>query len=127
LKVRTVGYYKEMPHGRKSDISIYDFINRESEENIDRICDYLNSGETFIVSPGVVEDVINPDKGTAGDTSTYTDGEWFWPGDLSYYVRNYRLRLPDEFISSMEKNKWKVEVTFEDLNYEEIEADGVKI
>ena len=127
MKVSTVGYYKEMPHGGRSDISILDFINKESEEYIEKICSYLDGGITFVVSPGSVDDVINPYNGVAGDTSTYTDGEWFWPGDLSYYVRNYKLKLPDEFIATMKRNDWRVAVTIDDLDCENIEVDGIKI
>jgi len=27
-----------------------------------------------------------------------TDGHWTWRNDLAYYVENYRIGLPDEFI-----------------------------
>lgn len=126
MKVKTVGYFKEMPHGETSADSIYDFINKEDKLRIDKICRYLENGIEFIVSPGMVEDIINPEKGTAGVTSTYTDGMWFWPGDLSYYVRNYGLKLPDEFIETMEENGWEIKVALDDLDYEEIEVDGIK-
>ncbi len=36
---------------------------------------YMN--EAFIVSSGVVQDVINPEKGNSGTPSLYTDGNWF--------------------------------------------------
>ena len=127
MKVKTVGYYKEMPHGGNSEISIRDYINKESKDIIENICSYLDSGVAFIVSPGNVEDVIVPENGIAGDTTTYTDGEWLWPGDLSYYVRNYSLKLPDEFIATMKKNGWKVMITFDDLDCNDIEVDGEKM
>lgn len=127
MKVKTVGYYKEMPHGGKSEDSIYDFIKKEDSAHIDNICKYLESGIEFIVSPGMAEDVIDPSKGYAGTLSTYTDGHWFWPGDLSYYVRNYRVKLPDDFIATMEYNDWTVQVTIDDLDFDEIEVDGIII
>ena len=58
----------------------------------------------FIVTPGVVEDVIDPPKGNASVPSGYTDGIWLWPGDLVYYVENYNLKLPDDFVGTMRKN-----------------------
>lgn len=127
MKVRTVGYYKEMQHGFGASESIMDYLHKESELRIDDICHYLESGIEFIVSPGIVEDVVKPEKGMAGTPSTFTDGEWFWPGDLAYYVRNYKLKLPDEFIETMIRNNWEVNCTLDDLDYEEIEIDGVKI
>lgn len=127
MKVKTVGYFKEMPHGGNSKDSIYDYIKKEDSTSIDKICKYLESGIEFIVSPGMVEDVINPNKGYAGTTSTYTDGVWFWSGDLAYYVRNYRLKLPEEFVMNMEKNGWKVDISFDDLDCNVIEVDGIII
>ena len=124
MKVRTVGYYKDMPHGINSALSLIDYINQEDKLKIDKICGYLENGIALIVSPGSVEDVINPENGSAGTSSTYTDGEWIWPGDLAYYVRNYRLKLPEEFVKTMEKNLWKIPVTFDDLEVDKIEVDG---
>ena len=51
-----------MPHATKATESIYDHINKESQERVDKICQYLRSGVEFIVSPGKVEDVINPEN-----------------------------------------------------------------
>ena len=127
MKVKTVGYYKEMPHGAESSDSIYDFINKEDKSRVDQICRYLESGLEFIVSPGSVDDVIKPENGIAGSSSTFTDGKWFWPGDLSYYVRNYRLKLPDVFTEFMKENGWKVKITFDDLDMSDIEVDGVRL
>jgi hypothetical protein len=127
MKVRTVGFYKEMPHGQKSSDSIYDFIKKEDPKKLDKICGYLKSGLEFVVTPGMVEDVIHPEKGAAGVPSIYTDGEWFWPGDLAYYVKNYRLKLPDEFVSMMEKKGWRANVSMDELDCDDIEVDGVKI
>lgn len=127
MKVKTVGYYKEMPHADNVNESIFDFINKEDDSLIEDICGYLESGIEFVVSPGMVDDVINPEKGPAGITSTYTDGKWLWPGDLAYYVRNYKLKLPDAFIETMRKSGWKVTTTMEDLDFNEIEVNGVKL
>lgn len=125
MNVKTVGYYKEMPHRIETTDSIYDFINKEKQERIKSICKYLDSGLELIVSPGVTEDIIEPLNGNAGTTSTFTDGIWLWPGDLSYYVRNYRLKLPDDFITTMKNNNWKVNISLDDLNFEEMIVDGI--
>lgn len=125
MNVKTVGYYKEMPHRIETTDSIYDFINKEKQERIKSICKYLDSGLELIVSPGVTEDIIEPLNGNSGTTSTFTDGIWLWPGDLSYYVRNYRLKLPDDFITTMKNNNWKVNISLDDLNFEEMIVDGI--
>ena len=125
--VKTVGFYKEMPHGGKSTDSILDNIYKENSSMVDSICCYLEKGIEFIVSPGIVNDVINPERGTAGDTSIYTDGKWIWPGDLSYYVRNYKLKLPDAFIDTMKSNNWKIPIKISNLDFNEIVVDGTKM
>ena len=127
MKVRTVGFYKEMPHGRETDASIYDFIKGEDPDKIDNICRYLKSGIEFIVTPGTTDDIIDQKNGIAGIPSIYTDGIWFWPGDLAYYVKNYGLKLPDEFVSTMEKSGWDVSVSPEELDCDDIEVDGIKL
>ena len=127
MELKTVGYYKEMPHGKDTDNSILDFINKGSQDNIDMIYQYLKSRVEFIVSPEVTHDIISPEKGTSGTASSYTDGIWLWPGDLAYYVKNYKLKLPDEFISTMAQNNWKISKTLDDMDYEEIVIDGIKM
>ncbi len=127
MELKTVGYYKEMPHGSKTSNSIFDFINKGSQEDIDKIYQYLKSGVEFVVSPEVTHDIITPEKGTSGIASSYTDGIWLWPGDLAYYVKNYNLKLPDEFISTMAQNNWMISKTIDDMDYEEIVIDGIKM
>ena len=124
MNLKTIGYFKEMPHGNKTGASIYNFINKGNSDEIERICHYLESGIEFIVSPEISEDIINPAKGTAGVISDYTDGTWLWPGDLSYYVKNYNVKLPDEFIATMVQNKWIVPITSDDMDCENLIIDG---
>ena len=59
--------------------------------------------------------------------TSYTDGEWLWPGDLSYYVRKYALKLPEEFVETMQKNEWKVSFELNEEDCSTIEIDGVCI
>lgn len=127
MKVKSVGYYKEMPCGRNSSYSLFDYLNKEDMDCIENICHYLESGIEFIVSPGITQDVINPENGDAGTSSTYTDGEWIWPGDLAYYVKQYKLKLPSEFVKTMENNGWIVKKTLDELDLDVIEVDGIRV
>ena len=127
MKLKTVGYYKEMPQGRETDPSIYDYIYNKSLENTNKICRYLEQGVTFIVSPGMVEDVICPGNGTIGSSNACTDGIWLWPETLPYYVRKYALKLPDAFIETMETNNWKISFDLDKEDCSEIEIDGMAI
>ena len=42
-------------------------------------------------------------------------------------MKNYNLKLPDEFIETMKNNNWKVPVTLEDLDADSLEIDGIKV
>lgn len=123
MNLKRVGFFKEMPHGLDSQLSIMDYINKANKD-VDRISNYLREGIEVIVSPGVVNDIINDNKGIAGTSSLYTDGEWIWPGDLAYYVKEYKLKLPDEFIESMNRNSWKVKLSIDDLELDSLTIDG---
>ena len=123
MDLKAVGFYKEMPHGMDSQLSIKDFIHKEKEDT-EKISDYLLHGVEIIVSPGTVNDLLDESKGIAGITSLFTDGEWIWPGDLAYYVREYKLQLPKDFIDTMNNNSWKINVSMEDLNLESLSIDG---
>jgi hypothetical protein len=37
-----------------------------------------------------------------------TDGEWAWPDGLAHYVERHAVRLPDEFVETMEARDWLV-------------------
>lgn len=127
MNITSQGYYKEMPHGNPEGPSIKDFIGKEDRSLIDKICAYLQAGIPLAVTPGVVEDVICPQKGIAGSPSSFTDGTWVWPGDLSYYVKNYQLKLPDEFIHSMIEHDWAIPITPEEIDLDNLKIDGKAI
>lgn len=102
------GFFKEMPYGEEDDPSIFDFIQKEEETEKERICQYLEEGSVLAACGGIVPDIINPQHGVAGCPNIVTDGIWIWPGDLVYYVKEYNLRLDEEFIRTMRENNWHV-------------------
>lgn len=118
------GYFSEMPHGDQSDPSIKDYIGKAEPGLIDKIVNYLENGVGIIICAGSVDDVLNPEKGSAGVPSVLTDGTWFWPGDLAYYVKNYRVALAADFIATMEQNGWKNPVTYDELDFDNLSVDG---
>lgn len=48
MKLRTVGYYKEMPHGQETDPFMEEFLNQEDPEQAEMICDYLRNGSLLL-------------------------------------------------------------------------------
>ena len=127
MKLRTIGYYKEMPHGQETDPCMEEFINQEDPEQAEMICNYLRNGSALIVSPGETIDVLHPEKGFSGTATAYTDGTWVWPGDLAYYVESYLLRVPEDFRQTMIQNKWHNPVADLDFTNEAIEINGIQM
>ena len=127
MNLISTGYFREMPDGSPNDLSIKDFINKNTDYPIDKICAYLDSGLPLIVSPGVVRDVIDESKGNAGSPSILTDGKWAWSGVLSYYVKNYHLLLNSHFLNTMIENGWKIPIRENELDYSTIFIDGVPL
>jgi len=126
MKLKRIGYYKEMPHGDDTDPSIMDCIQKKVEHK-NEICRYLQSGYTLAACGSVVMDVISPEKGIIGSPDDVTDGTWMWPADLVYYIQNNNLELPKEFIATMKENNWEIKQALNDIDFEEIEVDGFKV
>ena len=107
----SVGWFREFGGNeeRSSDNpSIRDFINPEPQPDERRIVHYLRSGVLIGVSSGYDRDVLNPAAGVILPQGFQTDGLYFWPVSLPYYVETYHLLLPNEFLEYMRKNDWTV-------------------
>ena len=127
MNIKTQGYFKEMPHGNSACPSIKEYINKGDRTLIEKICNYLSSGVAIAATPGIVNDVIDPDKGVAGSPTALTDGTWVWPGDLAYYVKNYRLKIADEFIKTMQDNNWTIQLKLEDIDFDTLSIDDKSV
>ena len=44
-----------------------------------------------------------------GGLTPLTDGTYFWPAALGYFVERYNVRLPQEFLDHAASNGWKVD------------------
>jgi len=42
-----------------------------------------------------------------GTASDCYNGKWFWQMSLAYFVENYHISLPDEFIQDMANDQWR--------------------
>lgn len=124
MNLTSVGYFREMLDGSPSDPSIRDYINEGDKNSIENICAYLDGGLPLIVTPGVSVDIIDENKGIAGSPSVLTDGRWAWSGVLSYYVRNYNLKLDSAFIETMKSYDWRIPIREDELDYSSILLDG---
>lgn len=124
MNILKQGYFREMPHGDETDPSIKDYIGKANPQLVDRIVNYLEHGVEIILCAGSVDDVLSPEKGSAGIPSVLTDGTWYWPGDLAYYVKNYKVGLSADFIKTMEQNSWINPITYDELDFDNLSVDG---
>ena len=127
MKLRAIGFFREMSQGKETDPSIYDFVKKGDPSLVEKICNYLSNGTTLIVSPGITLDILDEAAGVAGTGSSCTDGIWLWPDDLAYYVRKYNIALPDDFINTMKFNNWSNPGIDIDLSNVDFTIDGMEI
>lgn len=72
-----------------------------SEEKANLVAQYLSSCPVWIASPGVEFSGFN-DGAEAGTGSVCTDGAWAWQDTMAYYVRQYKIAPPVEFLHHIE-------------------------
>ena len=121
MKLKRQGFFKEIKNSKETDPSMKKYINKKIS-NKKKICKYLSEGIVLAACGEVVSDVLNPENGVIGTSDAVTDGSWLWPGDLVYYVENYNLELPQEFVDSMEENDWAIPIKKNEIELEEIEV-----
>lgn len=106
VDMKPVMLFSELEPDKKNLPKLKECTNILSADLSKEVADYLENG---IVAIDVMERVKDPlrREGEAeltdsslliGGSSLWTDGEWYWRQDLAYFVRNYRVRIPREFI-----------------------------
>ncbi len=108
-----VGAWREGDRGEPDAPSIHDAIRSQPHPDEPRILSYLESGYPYSYAMHLERDVLNPSK-CAGTGAVRTDGVYCWPVSLIYYVRNYHVALPDEFVEHMRGNHWTVPAVEQD-------------
>ncbi len=110
MKLTRLGYFRELPHGDPEGPSIHPLVNQGHYDDCDQILDYLSKGIMFMGVLMAVRDILNPgSKNPIPDFAHIrTDGVWAWSGDLSYYLRTYQVKLPDEFVAHVRERNYQV-------------------
>lgn len=63
-----------------------------------KVINYLNSGRVLSRFRGITWCRFLCDRPMGG--RELTDGKWAWPEDLSHYVQDHDVQLPEEFVAS---------------------------
>ena len=65
--------------------------------NVKAGVEYLRSGDTVAVAAGYANDVVTGERIPGKLTILSKDG-YAWRSDIAYYVENYGLKLPEDFL-----------------------------
>lgn len=109
-QLKHIGFFRELPYGNPEGLSINSSFLELPLDKKTKIVSYLRSGAACVVSPGLSRDVISVERNIIGSLSMLTDGVFLWPSDLAYYIEQYSVSIPQEFLQHMECNAWIVPV-----------------
>ena len=107
MRLRTVGFFRELGHGEPDGPSLRDAVSDSPPQDREHIAGYLRSGNVFAVTGGMgVDDVLDRERTHVAELMTLTDGEWVWPSDLVHYFEEYNVALPEDFVDHMRALNW---------------------
>jgi hypothetical protein len=107
VKLNRAGFFAELRHGGPGGPSLVQARQNAAHPDEQRILGYLRDGSMLVIAGVGLDDFFDSAKKGIAPLKILTDGEWLWPGDLAYYVREYHVALPAEFIEHMRKNGWR--------------------
>lgn len=112
MTLQRYGFFKELEHGEEDGGELASLRGTSEYDSTlkEKVVSYLDSGELLIACPGLARDVLSDTNEMAGSPDILTDGQWAWPGDLAYYVRNYDVPVSIEMLQTMQSNGWKIPV-----------------
>ncbi len=114
--MQSVGFFRELREGFEDGPSIRDAANRLAPSTARAAAEYLRGGTTYVAARLALRDFFGSGK-ASGTHKVLTDGVWQWPQTLAFYVENYLVDLPTEFIGHMERNGWSCpKLSAEDLS-----------
>ena len=122
--VNVVGLFRELGRGiDNSAQSIHEVAGLFSAATAGIVAEYLRSGvPVFDVMQSTI-DPFDSSKSINGGPSLYTDGVWVWRNDLAYFVENYHVLLPSDFLShALEKRRFNEDAASLVARWEEVVA-----
>lgn len=105
------GFWKEYGNRYKDYPSVNLYVNKEINQsyNKNKLISYLNSGSIVAVPSKInFPHLFRDNDKKTGEFLLFTDGFWIWPEDLSEYVSDFDVILPDEWYQLILKNDYKI-------------------
>ncbi|WP_328953429.1 hypothetical protein [Kitasatospora purpeofusca] len=90
--VRRAGFYTSADELRRD-------VRPVADPDEETVVAYLEAAGVALATPSRPDDLLDPTALRVCQGALFTDGEWFWPAVLAYYVRRYHVRLPDELLA----------------------------
>ena len=87
--------YKEFAPKRNHP-SIHEYLEKEPYINQDKIINFLRDGKIEIAQMSRDRDIFTGER-IPYEVLVMSDGDYFWPNTLAWYVEKYNLRMPEEF------------------------------
>ena len=106
MEISRAGFFRELAHGDPSGPSLVRDKDALPESRRSRIARYLRGGAVLATTGRYVDDYLAPEQTRVAPLEVRTDGEWVWSGDLAYYVSQYGVSIPEDFLRRMEDRSW---------------------
>ena len=105
---RWFGLWKELGDQYASCPSIYSFVDPQlnAEYEVDRLCRYLETARVIATTSRRNFPCVITGERFGGSLSSRTDGIWLWYDDLSHYIREHGLVIPNKMLKHIEKNSY---------------------
>ncbi|MFC3455542.1 hypothetical protein [Amycolatopsis speibonae] len=63
----------------------------EDPEELRALVAYLTGGTPILVTPSLLDDVLDPERTAVVPTNFLTDGTWIWTDTVTYYLENHGM------------------------------------
>jgi hypothetical protein len=107
MAMSRAGFFRELSHGSPDGPSLAESRGDEPQADEALIVRYLESAPFLAATGSFVDDYLNPANKAVARLMIATDGTWQWPLDLGYYVQEYHVRPPAEFVAHMRQRAWQ--------------------
>lgn len=107
-KLKPVGIYREMYRTPRTELpSLEESYTRRVIGDRSSVVEYMRAGTpVFDVMEDVV-DLVGRREWIRSGPSLLSDGVWVWRVDSAYYLQNYSLDMPDEFLEHVRQRNYR--------------------
>jgi hypothetical protein len=82
-------------------------VFNQPQDHEEEIARYLETAPMYSAVMKTVGDVLDRSSNTTLFPGRRTDGLYFWPAELAYYVRKYHVHVPHDLIRRMASLNWR--------------------